>query len=198
MPVLTDRIAYWDRFGHPDFKTLKYDLGIPDDMVVGRRQGGQDGRRAVRRGPSGLTRRGVLAAGGAALAAPLLPPFAWAAGRSGLHGLSIFGELKYPADFKHFDYVDADAPKGGRMNFQPSYWVYNQSTADLQHAQFLRAQGRCAAAHGDDLRHADGGRRGRAELLLRARRRDGGRLRRRQRLHLPSALGGRASTTARR
>lgn len=29
------------------------------------------------------------------------------------HGLSIFGELKYPADFKHFDYVNPDAPKGG-------------------------------------------------------------------------------------
>ncbi len=29
------------------------------------------------------------------------------------HGLSIFGELKYPPDFKHFDYVNPDAPKGG-------------------------------------------------------------------------------------
>lgn len=32
------------------------------------------------------------------------------------HGLSIFGDLKYPADFKHFDYVNPDAPKGGRMS----------------------------------------------------------------------------------
>lgn len=31
------------------------------------------------------------------------------------HGLSVFGELKYPADFQHFDYVNPDAPKGGRM-----------------------------------------------------------------------------------
>ncbi len=31
------------------------------------------------------------------------------------HGLSAFGELKYPADFKHFDYVNPDAPKGGRL-----------------------------------------------------------------------------------
>ena len=31
------------------------------------------------------------------------------------HGLSIFGDLKYPADFKHFDYVNPDAPKGGRL-----------------------------------------------------------------------------------
>lgn len=29
------------------------------------------------------------------------------------HGLSIFGDLKYPADFAHFDYVNPDAPKGG-------------------------------------------------------------------------------------
>ncbi|MEO1207508.1 MAG: extracellular solute-binding protein [Pseudomonadota bacterium] len=32
------------------------------------------------------------------------------------HGLSAFGELKYPADFKHFDYVNPDAPKGGRIS----------------------------------------------------------------------------------
>lgn len=31
------------------------------------------------------------------------------------HGLSTFGELKYGPDFKHFDYVNPDAPKGGRM-----------------------------------------------------------------------------------
>ncbi|KAB2941775.1 MAG: extracellular solute-binding protein [Hyphomicrobium sp.] len=31
------------------------------------------------------------------------------------HGLSAFGELKYPADFKHFEYVNPGAPKGGRL-----------------------------------------------------------------------------------
>ena len=31
------------------------------------------------------------------------------------HGLSVFGDLKYPASFGHFDYVNPDAPKGGRM-----------------------------------------------------------------------------------
>lgn len=29
------------------------------------------------------------------------------------HGLAMHGELKYPADFTHFDYVNPDAPKGG-------------------------------------------------------------------------------------
>ena len=32
------------------------------------------------------------------------------------HGLSTFGHLKYSSDFKHFDYVKADAPKGGRLS----------------------------------------------------------------------------------
>jgi microcin C transport system substrate-binding protein len=29
------------------------------------------------------------------------------------HGISAFGDLKYPANFPHFDYVDPTAPKGG-------------------------------------------------------------------------------------
>ncbi len=33
------------------------------------------------------------------------------------HGISTFGELKYPADFKHWDYVNPDAPQGGTISF---------------------------------------------------------------------------------
>lgn len=33
------------------------------------------------------------------------------------HGLSAFGELKYGADFRHFEYVDPRAPKGGEIKF---------------------------------------------------------------------------------
>ena len=36
------------------------------------------------------------------------------------HGLSAFGELKYPADFKNFEYVNPDAPKGGRLATMPT------------------------------------------------------------------------------
>ena len=36
-------------------------------------------------------------------------------GEGAEHGLSAFGELKYPADFKHFEWVNPDAPKGGRL-----------------------------------------------------------------------------------
>ncbi len=31
------------------------------------------------------------------------------------HGLSAFGALKYPAQFSHFDYLNPQAPKGGRL-----------------------------------------------------------------------------------
>ncbi|WP_375691996.1 extracellular solute-binding protein [Pseudooceanicola sp. LIPI14-2-Ac024] len=31
------------------------------------------------------------------------------------HGYNFFGELKYPADYAHFDYVNPDAPKGGEI-----------------------------------------------------------------------------------
>jgi len=46
----------------------------------------------------------------------LLGPLAAAAepGKVG-HGLSLFGDLKYPPDFKHFEYVNPDAPKGGAV-----------------------------------------------------------------------------------
>ena len=37
------------------------------------------------------------------------------AGAAPSHGISAFGDLKYPADFTHFDYVNPDAPKGGRI-----------------------------------------------------------------------------------
>ena len=31
------------------------------------------------------------------------------------HGIAFYHDLKYPADFQHFDYVNPDAPKGGRL-----------------------------------------------------------------------------------
>ena len=38
-----------------------------------------------------------------------------AADEEARHGLSAFGELKYGPDFQHFDYVNPNAPKGGRL-----------------------------------------------------------------------------------
>ena len=38
-----------------------------------------------------------------------------ATGPAWRHALSLFGDIKYPAGFKRFDYVNPDAPKGGTV-----------------------------------------------------------------------------------
>ncbi|MEL6317136.1 MAG: ABC transporter substrate-binding protein, partial [Pseudomonadota bacterium] len=56
-----------------------------------------------------------------ALAAALAAPAARAETETVVsHGLSAFGELKYPADFTHFGYARPDAPRGGRIALRPS------------------------------------------------------------------------------
>jgi microcin C transport system substrate-binding protein len=69
-----------------------------------------------------ITRRHLLQSGAVAAFAPVLaglPAVEQAHAQSATgepawrHALSLFGEIKYPADFKRFDYVNADAPKGG-------------------------------------------------------------------------------------
>ena len=52
-----------------------------------------------------------------ALGALLCCALAAAALADGTHGLSLFGDLKYRPDFKNFDYVNPNAPKGGTMKF---------------------------------------------------------------------------------
>jgi microcin C transport system substrate-binding protein len=66
-----------------------------------------------------LTRRSLLQGSAIAVAAPALdslgltPAPAAAQEKTWRHALSLFDDVKYPADFKHFDYVDPQAPKGG-------------------------------------------------------------------------------------
>jgi microcin C transport system substrate-binding protein len=68
-----------------------------------------------------FTRRTILRTGALAIATPALNVLpaalsaaqAQAADKKWLHGLSLFGDLKYPAGFKHFEYVNPGAPKGG-------------------------------------------------------------------------------------
>ena len=43
------------------------------------------------------------------------------------HGISSFGDLKYPVDFKHFDYVNPNAPKGGLFSQVGSSRLFNQN-----------------------------------------------------------------------
>jgi microcin C transport system substrate-binding protein len=92
------------------------------------------------------TRRTLLRFLQATLAVPIvaraLPwvPSASAQQQEWRHGLSLFGELKYPAEFAHFDYVDAKAPKGGlvRQGAFGTYDNFNMVVAGLK--------GRVAAA----------------------------------------------------
>ena len=78
-----------------------------------------------------LTRRSVVRTGVLTALSPVLDRFgmpffggvanaqerdlAGNAERDWKHGLSLFGELKYPPGFKHFDYVNPKAPKGGAV-----------------------------------------------------------------------------------
>src|SRR4029079_18975454 len=54
---------------------------------------------------------------GATLGAMIGSAIATAALAAGTYGVSLFGELKYGPDFKNFDYVNPNAPKGGTMKF---------------------------------------------------------------------------------
>jgi microcin C transport system substrate-binding protein len=72
-----------------------------------------------------LTRRDTLALGAGAVAAAIVAPAAAQQGER--HGISAFGDLKYPPDFKHFDYVDPNAPKGGPFSQVGPTRIYNQN-----------------------------------------------------------------------
>jgi microcin C transport system substrate-binding protein len=72
-----------------------------------------------------ITRRHLLQSGVLAAVAPTLGivtgnsalDIAYAQTATGAvvwrHALSLVGDIKYPVDFKRFDYVNPDAPKGG-------------------------------------------------------------------------------------
>ena len=73
-----------------------------------------------------VTRRGTLALGAGAVAAAIVRPAA-AQEEIERHGISAFGDLKYPADFKHFDYVNPHAPKGGTFSHVGTSAAFNQN-----------------------------------------------------------------------
>src|SRR3712207_4003437 len=75
-----------------------------------------------------FSRRGVLKAGAVMAALPALPRAGRAqAGETETHGLSSFGDLKYGPDFKHFGFVNPDAPKGGTLAVQIKQTLGNQN-----------------------------------------------------------------------
>jgi microcin C transport system substrate-binding protein len=94
-----------------------------------------------------LTRRSLVSTGALAALSPILDrfgvpfPASPAAAQTGpetnpqwRHGLSLFGELKYPPGFKHFDYVNPKAPKAGtvRMIAFGTFDNFNEVVAGLK------------------------------------------------------------------
>jgi microcin C transport system substrate-binding protein len=73
-----------------------------------------------------LTRRDTLVLGAGAAVA-LSVPRVLAQEAPERHGMSAFGDLKYPADFKHLDYVNPAAPKGGSFSQVGPNRAYNQN-----------------------------------------------------------------------
>jgi microcin C transport system substrate-binding protein len=74
-----------------------------------------------------LNRRTLLKLLGAVPGAQLVTAQAFAQDKTFVHGLSLFGDLKYPSDFKNFDYVNPAAPKSGklRLGFLGSFDTLN-------------------------------------------------------------------------
>jgi microcin C transport system substrate-binding protein len=108
-----------------------------------------------------LTRRAMLAAGvvsGAfAGVATLLPRRALAQAAPApstpdlgpeRHGMSVFGDLKYAEGFKHFDYVNPNAPKGGEIALQVSSAGGNQSFLTFDTLNMFSQRGNGAAGMG--------------------------------------------------
>ncbi len=90
------------------------------------------------------SRRTIVAGG---LAAAALPFGGWgralAQGETESHGLSLFGDLALPPDFKHFRYVNPAAPKGGALRFQIKSTSGNQNfdTFNTLHHYVLKGDG---------------------------------------------------------
>lgn len=108
---------------------------------------------ATERNTAGLTRRAALLAGCGIGVSTLLPPLraqAQDGGAFGLesHGMSIFGDLKYPADFKHFDYVNPQAPKGGEIALQVGSVGGNQTFQTFDTLNMFSQKGNGAAGMG--------------------------------------------------
>ncbi len=101
--------------------------------------------------PGALRRRDTLILGASAAAMMLAQP-AWPQAEPERHGISAFGDLKYPVDFKHFDYVNPDAPKGGVFSHVGSTTQYNQNQITFNSLNSYIFKG--DAAQGMDLTFA--------------------------------------------
>lgn len=81
-------------------------------------------------------RRTLLAGLGSALLLPVRGLRAQAPAAS--HALSLYGDVKYPPGFAHFDYVNPDAPKGGFVRFGDLGTFDNLNPFILRGVSFVR------------------------------------------------------------
>ena len=90
-----------------------------------------------------LSRRHVLGLGIGAAGAGWLRPARAVDSPAEMHGLSVFGDLKYSPDFHHFDYVNLSARKGGLFSTIPWTRSNNQSyqTFNSLNAFILKGEG---------------------------------------------------------
>ncbi len=91
-----------------------------------------------------LTRRHALGLLAGAVATGMNRSVAGATGQSlEQHGISAFGDLAYPAGFRHFRYVNPDAPKGGFYSEIVSSRGYNGSflTFNSLNGYILKGEG---------------------------------------------------------
>src|SRR5215813_10396618 len=106
-----------------------------------------------------LTRRETLLLGAAAFTSSMACNVE-AAQDSERHGVSVFGDLKYPPDFKHFRLCQSKRPEGGHLFTCRCDSDFQSESTHLQFAQQLHPQGRCRHGDGAHLRELDGARRG--------------------------------------
>jgi microcin C transport system substrate-binding protein len=98
-----------------------------------------------------LHRRRLLQGAAALGVATILPEGALAQERTfgpERHGMSIFGDLKYAEDFRHFDYVNPAAPKGGEIALQVSSVGGNQNFQTFDTLNIFSPKGSGAAGMG--------------------------------------------------
>src|SRR6516165_1595071 len=74
-------------------------------------------RRSLCSAAEKIARRQRMRTAPAIIVVVLLLAFTGVAHGAATHGMSLFGDLKYGPDFKHFDYVNPNAPKGGTMRY---------------------------------------------------------------------------------
>jgi microcin C transport system substrate-binding protein len=88
-----------------------------------------------------ITRRRALVLSAGALAAIRLAPVS--AQNAERHGMSAFGDLDLPPDFKRFPYVNPDAPAGGLYSEMASSRTYNGSfyTFNSLNSYILKGEG---------------------------------------------------------